>query len=58
MPPDAPGKVLTLDLKFSDGILIGEGDLIVPSGNNLRVSWYAENVPKNYKPICEIYTCS
>ena len=52
MPPEEPGQLIALNLRITDGALIAEGEMVVPRDKNLRVSWYAHNVPQNYRPIC------
>ena len=52
MPPEEPGKVIAFDLTLNDGVLIANGEMIYPADKNLRVSWYAQNVPQNYQEIC------
>ena len=52
MAPEEPGKVVALDFSIVDNRLTAKGEMIIPSDKNLRVSWYAHNVPQNYKAIC------
>lgn len=52
MPPEEPGKVVALDLSFHNDTLFANGEMVMPSDENLRVSWYAQNVPDNYAAIC------
>jgi hypothetical protein len=52
MPPEEPGQLIALELRMIDDVLVAEGEMVVPRDQNLRVSWYAHNVPQNYRPIC------